>query len=107
MIYIDQQESEDGKKFTYSVVGQLFFASVDDFLDAFDFEAQYDSVILDLTHSHLWDQAAVMAIDKVVLKYRKHGVSVELLGLNEASATLIDNLAVHNQADGLERLSDH
>ncbi len=90
MVYVDKQESEDGSKCTYSVSGQLFFASVDDFLAIFDFQAGYDSVVIDLTHSHLWDQGAVMAIDKIVLKYRKRGVEVELLGLNEASATLID-----------------
>ena len=107
MIYVDQQVSEDGTQCTYSVVGQLFFASVDDFLSSFDFQRDFSIVIIDLTHSHLWDQGAVMAIDKIVLKYRHRGAKVELLGLNEASATLIDNLAVHNQPDALESIANH
>ena len=107
MVYVDQQVSPDSNKCTYSVAGQLFFASVDDFLDYFDFQQNYESVIIDLTHAHLWDQGAVMAIDKIVLKYRKKGSTVELLGLNEASATLIDNLAVHNQPNALDSIANH
>ncbi|XTZ13047.1 MAG: sodium-independent anion transporter, partial [cyanobacterium endosymbiont of Rhopalodia inflata] len=51
---------------------------------------------------HLWDHSAVDAVDKVVLRFRKHNVKVDLIGLNEASATLIERLAVHDKPDTLE-----
>jgi len=99
--------SPDGTKRTYSVAGQLFFVSVDDFLAAFNFDEALEYVLIDLTHAHIWDQSAVAAIDKVVIKFRRNGAEVELMGLNEASATLLDRLAIHNRPDALESLSSH
>jgi len=107
VVFVDTVLSSDGTKRTYSVAGQLFFVSVDDFLDAFNFSEELDFVLIDLTHAHIWDQAAVAAIDKVVIKFRRNGAEVELLGLNEASATLLDKLAIHNRPDALDSLSNH
>lgn len=107
VVFVDSLLSPDGTKRTYSVAGQLFFVSVDDFLSAFNFNEDLEFVLIDLTHAHLWDQAAVSAIDKVVIKFRRNGAEVELIGLNEASATLIDKLAVHNRPDALDSLSSH
>jgi MFS superfamily sulfate permease-like transporter len=39
----------------------------------------------------------VEAIDKMVLKFRRQGVEVELLGLNEASSTLLRKLVAHSR----------
>jgi SulP family sulfate permease len=91
----------------YSVAGQLFFLSVDEFLAAFDFQENLQRVKIDLTHAHIWDQAAVAAIDKVVLKFRRHGTEVDLVGLNDASAALLEQLAVHNKSEGLDNLASH
>jgi SulP family sulfate permease len=85
----------------------LFFLSVDDFLAAFDFQEDLERVKIDLTHAHIWDQAAVAAIDKVVIKFRRHGAEVNLVGLNEASATLLNKLAVHNKSEALDKLASH
>ncbi|MEO0539300.1 MAG: SulP family inorganic anion transporter [Cyanobacteria bacterium P01_A01_bin.105] len=97
LVRIASSSSEDGRDRTYHVRGELFFVSVNDFLAAFDFGEQGDRVILDLTHSHIWDQSAVMAIDKVVLKFRDKGTPVELVGLNESSLTLLKQLAIHDK----------
>lgn len=107
VVFVDTVLSPDGTKRTYSVAGQLFFVSVDDFLDAFNFNEELEFVLIDLTHAHIWDQSAVGAIDKVVIKFRRNGAEVELIGLNEASATLLDKLAVHNRPDTLESSSSH
>ncbi|MGK7945824.1 MAG: SulP family inorganic anion transporter [Microcystaceae cyanobacterium] len=107
VVFVDKLLSPDGSKCTYSVAGQLFFVSVDDFLQAFDFSEELEIVIVDLTHSHIWDQAAVNAIDKVVLKFRRNGADVELQGLNEASATLLEKLAVHNDPDAHNQMASH
>lgn len=64
-------------------------------------------ITLDFSQAHLWDQAAVGAIDQIVLKFRRTGAEVELVGLNEASATLLDNLAIHNKSDAVNSVARH
>lgn len=91
--------SEDRTMRVYHVTGQLFFASADQFMTAFDFSEKVERVVIDLTHAHIWDISSVASIDKAVLKFRKLGVDVSLSGLNKASATIVDNLGVHQKAD--------
>jgi len=107
LVFVDKTLSADGTHRIYNVAGQIFFVSVDEFLEAFDFKELVDRVSIDLTHAHLWDQGAVAAIDRVVIKFRRNGAEVDLIGLNEASATLIDKLAIHNSPDALEEISGH
>ena len=92
---------------TYRVEGQLFFASAEDFLAAMNFEEQVPRVRLDLSIAHLWDLTGVNAIDMAVLKFRGAGVEVEVIGVNEASATIMDKLAVHDQPQAMERVLGH
>ncbi|MET3696419.1 SulP family sulfate permease [Bacillus oleivorans] len=100
--------SMDGSyKKVYRVSGQLFFASVTDFIEGFDYYDRVKEVDLDLTQAHLWDDSAVGAIDKVVIKYHQNGVKVNLIGLNTESNKLIDKLAVHNKPGGLNKASGH
>lgn len=94
LVFVDKVLSEDGNHCTYNVSGQIFFVSVDEFLNQFDFTELVDSITINLTHAHLWDQGAITAIDKVVLKFRRNGVQVELIGLNEASTNLLEKLTV-------------
>lgn len=92
---------------TYTVTGQIFFVSVEEFLNSFDFQEAIANVTVDLSHAHLWDQSAVDAVDKVVFRFHKRDVAVELIGLNEASETLLDRLAVHRQSNGANELPLH
>ena len=78
---------------TYRVTGQVFFASADIFADRFDLRDTASRVRIDLTDSHLWDITAVGALEDVVTKMRRHGIVVEVIGLNQASAILVDRLA--------------
>ncbi|MEM9264760.1 MAG: SulP family inorganic anion transporter [Cyanobacteria bacterium P01_F01_bin.13] len=96
-----------GNERIYYVNGQLFFVAVNDFLSTFDFHEDIDSVVIDLSNSHLWDQSAVMAIDKVVLKFRAKGIDTKLIGLNEASETLMSKLAVHDKPEKLKKMPAH
>ena len=78
---------------TWRVTGQVFFASADAFIEAFDIlDAERRPVRIDLARAHFWDITAVAALDKVVERLRHHGCAVEVVGLNEASAVLIDRL---------------
>jgi SulP family sulfate permease len=75
---------------TYHVSGQIFFASAEMFADGFDLRDTARTVRIDLAAAHFWDVTAVAALEKVVTKLRRHGIRVELIGLNEASATMVD-----------------
>ncbi|MEQ9347095.1 MAG: SulP family inorganic anion transporter [Thalassospira sp.] len=99
--------SEDSTHRTYDVRGQIFFASVEDFTKAFDFREALDKVTIDVSHAHIWDISSVAALDMVVLKFRREGAEVELIGLNEASETIVDKLAIHDKPGALERLMGH
>lgn len=91
----------------YTVTGQVFFASSESFLAGFDFKEVLQSVVIDVSRAHFWDLTAVGALDKVVLKFRREGTVVEIIGMNEASATLVDKLGVHDKPDAVERLMGH
>ncbi|MGM0863279.1 MAG: SulP family inorganic anion transporter [Bacillota bacterium] len=106
-VKITTMGSDQTHKKVYRVSGQLFFASVTDFVESFNFNEDVKEVTLDLTHTHLWDDSAVGAIDKVVIKYHQNGVKVNLIGLNAESNKLIDQLAVHNKPGGLDKVMNH
>tara|TARA_Y100001001_G_scaffold132746_1_gene132756 strand:+ start:3362 stop:4864 length:1503 start_codon:yes stop_codon:yes gene_type:complete len=100
---LDQQE-EFGKGRRYRVVGQVFFASSQRFSAAFDFKESVEKVVIDLSRAHFWDITAVQALDMVVIKFRREGTDVELIGLNEASATIVDRYAIHDNPAAVEKL---
>ncbi len=99
--------SEDGAERTYRVEGQVFFASAASFADAFDFKEALERVRIDVRHAHIWDISGVTALDMVVLKFRREGAEVELVGMNEASATIVDRLAIHDKPGALDSLMGH
>lgn len=107
ILYIGSELSEDGLHRSYQVVGQVFFTSADQFIGGFDFKEGIDKVTIDLTRAHFWDITAISSLDKVIIKFRRDGAEVELVGLNEASATLVDRFAVHDKPDAVERLMGH
>jgi len=78
---------------TYTVSGQVFFASADIFADRFDLRDSARNVTIDLTAAHLWDVTAVGALEDVVTRMRRHGLAVQVMGMNEASAVLVDRHA--------------
>ncbi|MBH0162657.1 SulP family inorganic anion transporter [Fictibacillus sp. 26RED30] len=89
----------DNNNKLYFVKGQLFFASVTDFVSQFDFSEDVELVTIDLSQSHVWDDSAVGAIDKVILKYRQNGTDVQITGLNASSQSLIKKLATHDKTE--------
>lgn len=104
ILYIGSHEAENGKAREYQVVGQVFFASCKRFGESFDFKESVDHVTVDLSRAHFWDISAVEALDRVVIKFRREGTEVQLVGLNEASATIVDRHAIHNDAEAVEKL---
>lgn len=106
-MYVGTEVNDDGSLRTYKVIGQVFFSSADKFVTHFDFKEAVDKVIIDLTHAHFWDITSVSALDKVVIKFRREGTEVELIGMNEASATIVDRFAVHDKPDAIDNLMGH
>ena len=76
-------------------------------MNKFDFKEDVELVKIDLTHAHLWEQSAIAALDKAVINFRRNGAEIEVVGLNEASATLVDKLAMQNKTDSVEDLVSH
>lgn len=107
LLAIETAVSADGQCRVYTVTGQVFFTSAEPFVQSFDFSETLPKVLIDLTHAHFWDITAVSSLDKVVLKLRRLGIEVEVIGLNEASATLVDQFAIHNKPAAIERLLHH
>jgi SulP family sulfate permease len=106
-LYIQSQTDGEDRQRTYQVIGQVFFASADKFIAAFDFKEAIDKVTIDLSRAHFWDITAVAALDKVVIKLRREGTEVEVIGLNTASATIVDRFAVHDKDNPSDLLSGH
>ncbi len=83
---------DDGGTATYTVDGELFFASSNDLYTQFDYALDPEKVVIDMTRSHVWDASTVAAIDAVTEKYRRHGTDVVIIGLNDASLMIRERL---------------
>ncbi|QJC57094.1 Bicarbonate transporter BicA [Polaromonas vacuolata] len=97
LLRIESRIDEDAKQRTYDVVGQVFFASSENFINLFDYKETLELVRIDVSRAHFWDITSVGALDKVVLRFKREGRQVEVIGLNTASATLVDRFAVHDK----------
>jgi sulfate permease, SulP family len=97
MFTVETDLSADGRTRTYRIGGQVFFASSDSFVSAFDYKEVLDRVVIDVSQAHFWDISAVGTLDKAILKFRREGTEVEVLGLNEASAAMIERYAIHDK----------
>ncbi len=107
LLKIESYFSEDNDARVYKVYGQVFFASANTFSGAFDFKEVVGHVTIDVTDAHFWDTSAVGALDEVVLKFRREGTEVELRGMNEASATIVDRIAIFDKPDATELILNH
>ena len=106
VMQVEKGLDEDGETRRYTVTGQVFFASADDFLAAFDFREVIERVRIDVSAAHFWDLSAVGALDRVILKFRREGVEIDLVGMSEASRTMVDRLGVHDKPDA-DKLLGH
>jgi SulP family sulfate permease len=107
ILRVRSQADNEGRNRTYTITGQVFFASADRFANAFDYKEVVDTVRIDVSRAHFWDITAVSALDKVVLKFRREGTEVEVIGLNEASTTMVDKFAVHDKDGADDMLMGH
>jgi SulP family sulfate permease len=93
LVDVQRVVDPDGTTSIYSVTGELFFASDQEFIEAFDFAGDPPNVIIDLSGAHVWDASAVAALDAIETHYARHGVAVRFTGLNRHSEALHDSLS--------------
>ncbi|KMY48946.1 SulP family inorganic anion transporter [Peribacillus loiseleuriae] len=94
-VQVEKKAVENSKETLYYVRGPLFFASVQEFVKQFDLKEANNHVIIDFSRSKVWDDSAVGAVDKIILKYRAHGKTVQLKGLDTESSQLLKKLAAY------------
>ena len=103
-MYCNISYNNDKSSKTYQFVGQVFFNSADKFYETIDFKEVLDKVIIDVSRAHFWDISAVYALDKAVIKLRREGADVEIIGQNEASKTIIDRFGIHDKPEEIEKV---
>ncbi len=107
ILRVTSRTEDEGRVRTYTITGQVFFASADRFINAFDYKEVIEKVRIDVSRAHFWDITAVSALDKVVIKFRREATEVEVIGLNEASTTMVDKFAVHDKDGAEDMLMGH
>jgi len=103
-MYHEVRYYDEGQTKIYDIHGQVFFNSSDKFYELFDYKETIAKVIIDVHKAHFWDVSAVFALDKAVIKLRKEGKEVEVVGRNEASATIIDRFGIHDKPQEIEKV---
>lgn len=103
-MYVEKELDEETSTRRYTVHGQVFFNSAAKFVAQFNFKEAVENVVIDLNRAHFWDISAVSALDKAVIKFRREGAQVELIGLNQASETIVDRFGVHDKPEEIERI---
>ncbi|PZM66021.1 sulfate permease [Paenibacillus dendritiformis] len=96
---LEVKKRQANEEIIFDITGQLFFASVEGFVNQFDFTIAEKEIIIDFSQAHIWDDSAVGAVDKVVIKYRENNNHVKITGLNTSSKKLIDKLAIYHDTN--------
>ena len=107
VLHVSSRTEDEGRMRIYTITGQVFFASAERFINAFDYKEVIDTVRIDVSRAHFWDITAISALDRVVIKFRREATAVEVIGIDEASATLVDKFAVHDKDAAADMLAGH
>ncbi|MEO0576909.1 MAG: SulP family inorganic anion transporter [Pseudomonadota bacterium] len=99
-----KSDTEDDNTRRYEIVGQVFFASSDHFTASFDFKEVIERVVIDLSQAHFWDITSVAGLDKVVIKFRREGTVVDVIGMNAATRTVVDRFGTYDKPEEVEKL---
>jgi len=103
-MYVEEELDEGATTRTYKFHGQIFFNSADKFLAHFNFKEAVSKVVIDLSRAHFWDITAVHSLDMAVIKFRREGAEVDIIGLNEASETIVDRFGIHDKPEEIEKV---
>lgn len=84
---------EDSQRVRYEIRGQIFFSSSEKFFQYFDFNENIKFITIDLSEAHLWDITSINTLNRIIEKFENKKIQVEIVGLNEASSTLIEQVS--------------
>lgn len=85
VISVVRTPSATAEAVRYDVTGPLFFGSSNDLVDWFSYSDDPAQVTIDLSNAQIWDASTVAALDSIETKYRDHGATVTIEGLDERS----------------------
>ncbi|WP_078392640.1 SulP family inorganic anion transporter [Shouchella patagoniensis] len=91
-VQVESKLDQTGNTRYYRVEGPLFFASVTDFLAKIDVYEHVHAVVVDLSHSHIWDDSAVGALDRIEAKFTARKVKLTFKGVDQESKTLLKSI---------------
>lgn len=90
VIYVNIENDINGSKI-YKINGSIFFASVLNFKDLFDFNNDPDDIIIDFKYAKVMDHSAIEAINAISAKYQSLGKKATLIRLSEDCQKLFKN----------------
>ncbi len=79
------------------MIGQLFFVRKMYFLQGFDVHEHPESITIDMSKAHVWDQTGVAALDQIIRKLKSGGSMVNIVGLNNESLDLFERMGGQQQ----------
>ncbi len=89
VVRVTSVDDPDNTERLFAVSGELFFASTNDLVHSFDYDAvTVDRVEIDLSQARIWDSSSVVALDAVVAKFAERGIEAHLVGLNRHAEDL-------------------
>ncbi len=89
VVRVTSVDDPDNTERLFAVSGELFFASTNDLVHSFDYDAvQVKRVEIDLSRARIWDSSSVVALDAVVAKFAERGIEAHLVGLNRHAEDL-------------------
>ena len=89
LIKVTSVVDPDNVERLYAVSGELFFASTNDLVHAFDYDSvKVKRVEIDLSTARIWDTSAVAALDAVIGRFADRGIEAHLVGLNRHAEAL-------------------
>lgn len=89
VLMVSSHKNKTGDVRIYTIVGQVFFASAERFISAFQVKEKIAEVHIDVTKAYFWDVTAVEALDNVIKKMTQMGTRVVVVGATGAQAEML------------------
>lgn len=89
VVHVESQR--DDEVLTYTVRGEIFFASADLVGESVDYITDASTIVFDLTQARFWDVTAVQAMEKTIDKLRRHDKKVIVQGLNSLHHSIFND----------------
>lgn len=102
---IDRKPKKGTK--TYEIYGPVFFGSIASFKDLFHPKHDPKKVVIDFTHSRVWDHSGLEALEKLADKYKALKKQVVFKGLSPQCAELLKRAGANVQRSKKDKHLHH